>query len=69
MEKTSEFMPLLTGDEAAKFLGLSRRTLEAWRLHGIGPRYISFSRRAVRYKIEDLKAFVDASQQGGISDN
>lgn len=46
----------LTTNEAAKFLGLSRRTLEAWRFRGGGPAFKKIG-GAVRYKITDLENF------------
>ena len=51
---------LLTEAQAAKLLALSPRTLQAWRLRGAGPKVIKFGglRGAVRYRREDLAAFV-----------
>jgi predicted DNA-binding transcriptional regulator AlpA len=43
---------------AARFLGLSTSTLEAWRCRGGGPRYRKLG-RAVRYLESDLVAFRD----------
>jgi hypothetical protein len=41
---------------AADFLGLSVRTLQAWRVRGGGPRYTKIG-RAVRYQRRELVAF------------
>jgi len=38
-------MALLTQREAALALRLSERTLERWRVAGIGPRFVRLSRR------------------------
>lgn len=49
---------LLTGAEAAGWLGVSIRTLEDWRLRGGGPIYHKLGKRLVRYSPDDLDAFV-----------
>lgn len=51
---------LLTEKEAAQTLGLSVRTLQGWRRVGGGPRFLSLSRRAVRYRIEDIETWMDS---------
>lgn len=43
----------LTQNEAAELLRLSARTLERWRVEGIGPSYRRFGRRVV-YARSDL---------------
>ena len=45
--------------EAADFIGMSRFTLEAWRVRGGGPRYRKFG-KAVRYWRPDLEEFAQA---------
>ena len=50
----------LTPAEAAELLGISRKTLEAWRRRGMGPAYKKYSERALRYQ---LKAVLDFKQQ------
>lgn len=47
--------PVLTQTEAAALLHVEPRTLESWRQHRVGPRYIRYSRRCVRYRVEDLR--------------
>src|SRR5262249_12607465 len=44
--------------EAARFLGLSGRTLEKHRTYGTGPKYRKIGGRVV-YALEDLKAWAD----------
>lgn len=44
----------LTTQQAAWFLGLSPKTLQNWRVQGIGPTFKQF-RRTVRYLYADLK--------------
>jgi predicted DNA-binding transcriptional regulator AlpA len=43
--------------EAARFVGLSGRTLEKHRCYGTGPRYSKIGGRVV-YRVEDLQAWV-----------
>ena len=50
--------PLLTQTEAANLLNIEPRTLESWRQHRTGPRYIRYSRRCVRYRLRDLSAWI-----------
>jgi predicted DNA-binding transcriptional regulator AlpA len=49
----------LTENQAADFLGLSVRTLQAWRVRGAGPRYVKIG-RAVRYQRGELVSFQKA---------
>lgn len=49
---------LLRTPEAARFLGLSGRTLEKHRIYGTGPTYRKLGGRVV-YTPDDLKAWVD----------
>ena len=55
---------LLTTHEAAEHLNISPRTLEKWRLRGVGPVYLRFG-RAVRYNIADLDLYRDSAAVGG----
>jgi len=50
---------LLTEGEAAAAIGFTPRFLQNRRLRGIGPRYVSVG-RSVRYRTEDLIAWVEA---------
>jgi predicted DNA-binding transcriptional regulator AlpA len=63
----------MTGKEAARFLGLSHKTLNNWRVQGIGPRFVKApgANGSVRYPLSELVAWRDAhlksstSQVGG----
>lgn len=55
-----EHARLLKTLDAAEFLGVSPRTLEALRLRGGGPKYYRLGRRACRYRMEDLEAYIQA---------
>ncbi len=50
---------MLTTHEAARYLRLSKRTLERLRLTGTGPRFVRLG-RSVRYRPPDLEAYVNA---------
>ena len=64
MDETTK---LVNEKEAAKFLGLSVRTLQAWRLQGKGPKWKKLG-RAVRYALPDLEAFLEACTRTSTSD-
>jgi len=51
--------PFLTTEQAARYVGLTRPTLEKMRQHGAGPRYRKHG-RYVRYHVDDLIAWSDA---------
>ncbi|MGY6634948.1 MAG: helix-turn-helix transcriptional regulator [Alkalilacustris sp.] len=53
--------------EAARFLGLSGRTLEKHRTYGTGPRYSKIGGRVV-YALEDLQAWVARGTKLSTSD-
>ncbi|MCC6775985.1 MAG: helix-turn-helix domain-containing protein [Hyphomicrobiales bacterium] len=59
--------PFLTTKEAAAWLGLTRNTLEKWRVQGGGPPYRKHG-RYVRYHLEDLVAWSEASKRRSTSD-
>lgn len=51
---------LLTEAEAADFLKLSIRTLQAWRLRIAGPAFVHVG-RAIRYRRRDLISWIEAN--------
>ena len=53
--------------EAARYLGLSGRTLEKHRTYGTGPTYRKIGGRVV-YALEDLKARVDRGTKTSTAD-
>ena len=55
-EKTRRYHPTAY---AAAYLGLSKRYLEALRVTGGGPKYVTFG-KAVRYRLEDLDAWAES---------
>ena len=50
---------LIDEDTAAEMLGLSPRTLQAWRARGEGPVYIRVSSRCIRYRVTDLEEWAE----------
>ena len=51
---------MLRTKDAAKYLDVSKYTLEAWRCQGGGPAFIKM-KKAVRYRQEDLDAFLNSN--------
>lgn len=51
---------LLTEAQAADFLNLSIRTLQAWRVRGGGPLFVRLG-RSVRYRRADIQSWLDAN--------
>lgn len=53
--------PLMNEQQVAEILGLSVRTVQAWRLRGRGPTFTRIH-GAVRYSCGDLQAFIAAGR-------
>ncbi len=70
MSATATSIPprYLRTPEAARFLGLSGRTLEKHRTYGTGPRYSKLGGRVV-YRVDDLQAWVDRGSKSSTSDD
>jgi hypothetical protein len=56
MQTNTDLDAALNENQAAEFLGVSVRTLQAWRVRGGGPQYIKLG-RAVRYERVPLVDF------------
>jgi excisionase family DNA binding protein len=54
---------LLTVEEAARYLRVTRRTLDRWRRNGIGPRSIKLPSGGRRYRREDLDVYIAEHQE------
>jgi predicted DNA-binding transcriptional regulator AlpA len=61
----NDFEPLVNEHYVAQFLSVSVATVRRWRLLGQGPRFIRVSGSAVRYRPEDVRAYLDARPSGG----
>jgi len=60
-------MELLDERQAAQTLNLSPKTLQKWRVVGGGPPFVKLN-AAVRYRPEDLQAWLDARTRTSTSD-
>jgi excisionase family DNA binding protein len=58
---------MLRTTEAAGYIGLKKSTLEAWRVRGEGPVFLKLG-KAVRYRKEDIDAFLEANLRKSTSD-
>jgi len=52
---------LIDSKIVARMLGVSTKTIERWRLEGIGPQYVKLSKRVVRYKVQDVSDYVNGN--------
>ncbi len=58
--KETEMTPkVLNEKQASEYLNFTQRALQSWRLKGDGPLFIRISARAIRYRIEDLDAWLE----------
>lgn len=58
---TTQTDALLNQDEAAAILNLENaRTLSAWRLRRMGPKYICIGKRCIRYRRSDLESYIES---------
>lgn len=63
---------LFTTSEAAEYLTLKKSCLEAWRCRGGGPIFVKMGetwRASVRYRKEDLDAFIEMNLQTNTTRN
>ena len=58
---------LLLQDRVARILVVEEKTLETWRSRGGGPRFIKVG-RLVRYRMSDVRAFIDAGARASTSE-
>lgn len=63
--KPPEPEPLLSPEETAEYLGVSKDHLRRLRRSGEGPAWIRVSERVVRYKLSDLQSWVEARREVG----
>lgn len=53
---------LLTTDEAAEYIGVSKGRLAQWRSDGVGPAYLKPSAKSVQYRVADIDEWRDATR-------
>lgn len=56
---------ILTPKELATEYRISARTLANWRASGVGPAFVKFGLRAVRYRRADVEAFIAGDADEG----
>lgn len=56
---------LLDEKGLAKYLGITVHALRRWRFENRGPRFIKLEGRLVRYRQQDVEAWLVAQQIGG----
>jgi predicted DNA-binding transcriptional regulator AlpA len=54
----------LDTEAAARFLGLSKHTLLAWRSRRVGPAYLKFNETNVRYEQAELVRWLNSKRVG-----
>jgi predicted DNA-binding transcriptional regulator AlpA len=59
---------LLNEKQAAQILSLTPRALQAWRVQGRGPKHVRISGACVRYRPEDIQAFIEANLKQSTSE-
>jgi hypothetical protein len=68
MQPNRNQSPLLTPDEAAAWLRVTKGHLARLRVVGGGPLFVKLSRRCIAYRIEDLETFVASCVRRSTSD-
>ncbi len=58
----------LNEQQLADMFGVTVRTIQQWRWSGRGPKFVRISRRCVRYREEDIDAFVAGRVVGSTSE-
>ncbi len=51
----------LTQQEAAARLGITPEALRKWRRFGRGPKFLRLGQKLIRYREEDIEAFIAAN--------
>lgn len=71
-EQKQKNSKLLKASIVAAMLDVSEDTLNRWRQRGTGPKFCKFARNRqaiVRYRLEDVEAFIEASLRCSTSDS
>lgn len=68
MEIAAEKSRLINEKAAGEYLNVAIRTLQAWRVRGGGPKYVSISRRCVKYRLTDLDVWADGKLAASTSE-
>ena len=68
MSSTTSPLNLLTEKEVAQRTGFSIRTLQSWRMRGGGPSFVRISARCIRYRPQDVEAWIEQRLRTSTSD-
>jgi predicted DNA-binding transcriptional regulator AlpA len=60
--------PLLNEKQAAEYVNLGVRTLQAFRCRGGGPTFYKLGAKKVAYRLSDLEAWITAGRRSSTSD-
>ena len=66
-DQVTTMVTLLTEQDTAALLKVSKKALQGWRYRGVGPRFLKVG-RCVRYRPEDLQTFLLMSLRSSTSD-
>ena len=58
MSRRRKPQPLLTTKDVAELLQIPVKTLNNWRVDGGGPRFCRVHSKAIRYRLEDVEAWI-----------
>ena len=59
---------LLNETETSKLLSVSKKTLQSWRWRRTGPSFLKLG-GAIRYRLEDIQAYMESCLQSTADDN
>ena len=54
---------LLTPDDVARMMRVSRRTVITWRYRGKGPRCVHVTHNCVRYRMSEVRKWLNGKEQ------
>lgn len=59
----------LTPDDVARMMRVTRRTVSTWRYRGTGPRCVHITHNCVRYRMSDVRKWIESKAQpeGGVA--
>lgn len=62
-------LQLVNERQAAQLLRVGESTLRGWRTAGAGPQHIRLSPKAIRYRLSDLRRWVDEHERRSTADD
>ena len=58
----------LTEHEVAKLIGVNVKTLRNWRVRGLGPKYLKYHNKLVRYRLAEIISWQESNLRRSTSD-